>query len=109
MREPTTKDNAYSAFTQAGEIVWRSPRVLLGETEWRVTVYDHKRWSRCVGYEWRRSGHWMWRRDEDHPRYDSDDGQYAGLPKGLLKLYKEHALHINRLLREAREEAQEAS
>ena len=104
-KRPTTEDNDYSAFTQAGPIVWRSNRILIGRTEWRATVYRSERHDcRFVGYEWRRHGDWMWRRDEDHPNYDSDDGQYAGLPKGLRDLYIMDRAEIDRAMTQPEQE-----
>ena len=32
----------------------------------------------------------VWLDSRQHPRYDDHDGEYAGLPKGLRRLYEDH-------------------
>ena len=94
----------FSAFNQAGEILFRSEPRLIGKHEWRVTVYRHSQDRVVVGYEWRRAAETIlgftyppapyWRRDEDWPRYDHNDGMYAGMPRTLRRLYEEHRVEI---------------
>jgi len=96
-----------SAFAYMGTVLYQSAPRKIGKHEWRVTVYrslyhDNRA---MLGYEWRREytpalgGEW-WRRDTDWPRYNHNDGQFAGLPKTLAKLYQdEHpkfARHLQR-------------
>lgn len=82
-------------------IVWRSRAKTIGKTDWRIvfvrlTHIDGSE-GRCVSYEWRRAAATIigvtydadpiWRDMEDHPRYDHNNGQTAGLPKSLAKLH----------------------
>lgn len=78
-----------------------SEPMVIGKHEWRLVLY----WYPCmeydeatgkyvdverqvVGYEWRpAAGAWDWRRDVEWPRYDSDNGQTAGMPRTLRKLW----------------------
>ena len=82
-----------------------SPSMTIGKHEWRLVTYWGKalhydeasgKWNeheqRYVAYEWRPKedgalGPDDWQRDVDWPRYDSDNGQTAGLPATLRKLW----------------------
>ena len=100
---------APSAFSLAGDILWRSAPRRIGKHEWRVTVYRLASGRAVLGYEWRRAAETIsgytfppnprWRRDVDWPKYDRHDGQHAGLPRTLLKLYQEHRADLSRHLR----------
>ena len=73
----------------------------IGKHDWRLVTYWHPTMeyrdgrlteieSQVVGYEWRPAGLAFdadWRRDTDWPRYDADNGQTAGLPASLRKLW----------------------
>ena len=95
---------APSAFAGAGAILFRSPPRRIGKHEWRVTVYRHRQHGAIVGYEWRRAAETVmgltcppgpyWRRDEHWPRYDRNDGQFAGMPRTLRRLYRTHQPNI---------------
>ena len=90
--------NQNSAFACIGEIVWASPHRKVGKHEWRLTIYRINK-RRYLGYEWRRAPQTImgedfpsgpyWRQDVDWPKYNSNDGMWAGLPKSLLKLYND--------------------
>ena len=80
-----------------GDAIMRHSEVMqIGRHEWRLTLYRHPRYGVLVGYEWRTPtlsyaphlGPGRWRRDEEWPRYDANDGQYAGLPRTLKKLWQ---------------------
>ena len=94
-----------SAFDLPGNrIVNHSQPIRIGKHEWRLTLYRNNSDRPLIGYEWRpadgspirRSSpagdyflhHTTWMRDEDWPRYDHNDGQYAGLPHTLRKLWE---------------------
>ena len=101
MPKPSPDTDAHSAFTCLGTILWRSPPRAIGKHEWRIVVYRLDGFDRTlIGYEWRRAaqtimGHTfppdpVWRRDEEWPRYDSNDGQYGGMPRTLRRFYEAH-------------------
>lgn len=105
----TSGREAPGAFSLAGDILWRSAPRRIGKHEWRVTVYRLASGRAVLGYEWRRAAETIsgfafppgprWQRDVDWPKYDRHDGQYAGLPRTLLKLYQEHRADLSRHLR----------
>ena len=105
--DPEEGGHADSAFrAQAERILRRSDPIVVGRHEWRITLYIHRHRPRVpmIGYEWRRAdrrdhrvktphGDYTlpgdrWRRDVDWPRYDADNGQTAGLPKTVFKLWE---------------------
>ena len=89
------------AFALGHRIERSSEPMRIGTHEWRLTLYwgwgcdvvdgrlvESER--PLVGYEWRRIGPWsdgLWRRDVDWPRYDSHNGETAGLPRSLRRLW----------------------
>ena len=103
-RKTDTQSDAQSAFATSGEILFRSPLRKIGKHEWRVNVYRHRQYGAVVGYEWRRAAETImgrtfapapyWRRDVDWPRYNHNDGQYAGMPRTLARLYDTHRVEI---------------
>lgn len=107
-RNTDTPPDAPSAFAGSGEILFRSALRKIGKHEWRVTVYRHRRYGAVVGYEWRRAAETImgrnfppdpyWQRDVNWPRYDHNDGQYAGMPRTLARLYDAHRVAITRHL-----------
>ena len=98
-----------SAFAYTGGIRRRSAPMTIGLHEWRLVLYTlHEVDHPLIGYEWRkRPPAWYplgpadrWRCEEDWPRYDSDDGMYAGMPKRVATLWeqcpwahKDHPFH----------------
>ena len=112
---PGKTDEEWSPLASGGEILRLSEPFRIGRHDWRLVVYrtnDRKVFS---GYEWRRRattvcgmrfGADRWRRDTDWPRYDTNDGQYAGLPKSTRKLWQQcpwASTEAVRALREAGE------
>lgn len=105
----TSGQEAPSAFSLAGDILWRSAPRRIGKHEWRVTVYRLASGRAVLGYEWRRAAETIsgfayppsprWQRDVDWPKYDRQDGHYAGLPRTLLKLYQKHRADLSTHLR----------
>lgn len=95
---------APSAFAIGHRIERVSEPMRIRGYDWRLVLY----WGRgcgfdedgrlmetttlLVGYEWRCAGAWggrmPWQRDVDWPRYDSHNGETAGLPRTLRKLWE---------------------
>ena len=110
-----------SAFaSEAKRILRQSDPVVIGKHEWRLTLYTIDNAATAdetplIGYEWRRlncrpiprrtpAGTYhlpgnVWMRDRDWPRYDSDDGAWAGLPRSLVKLWRNSPWAHTRKLR----------
>ena len=96
-----------SAFDFAGNrIIRQSEPKRIGKHEWRLTLYRSEHHERpLIGYEWRRADRSpirrkcpggvyfldgsTWMRDEDWPSYNHNDGQYAGMPRTLRKLWEQ--------------------
>ena len=89
------------------DIIRISDPMRIGKHEWRLVLYrgtsrrykldpDQGRGTwidrpcRFVDYEWRRyePDPEHWRRAQDWPRYDFNDGLYSGLPRTLRKLWE---------------------
>ena len=108
-----------SAFWTEGVIRVSEP-TRIGRHEWRLVLYHgtfmhyaepQGRWteSPCqhVGYEWRSTSvPERWRRDTEWPRYDTNDGQFMGLPRRLLTLWERcpwaHDLRSKRAAQDAK-------
>jgi hypothetical protein len=98
--------------TQTGErlpfskdvLLFKSQHKTIGHTNWRVIVYErpevfHYNSGNPQTYAERYTGYqfWTgteWKRETEHPRYDYNDGTYAGLPKGLRTLFYENQVVI---------------
>ena len=96
-----------SAFDFAGNrIIRQSEPKRIGKHEWRLTLYRSEHHERpLIGYEWRRADRSpirrkcprgvyfldgsTWMRDEDWPSYNHNDGQSAGMPRTLRKLWEQ--------------------
>ena len=101
MTERQTDD--FPAFHDA---VFRSDPMRIGKHDWRVVVTPGFMGRRCIEYEWRRRaeticGHTFeaepyWTEASQWPRYNPHDGQHAGLPKTLAKLYAANVDAIQR-------------
>ena len=67
----------------------------IGKTYWTICVYP-SRFVGCVctGFSWSTDGA-RWLKDENHPRYNHNDGEFAGLPKGLVGLFEDNRDNIN--------------
>jgi hypothetical protein len=85
-------------------LLWQSAHKTIGHTNWKVVVYEKHNellnWrtgergtARYTGYFWWDGYNWM--SETAHPRYDSNDGTYAGLPKGLRKMFYDNESTIN--------------
>ena len=93
-------------------VIYITPVYKIGKTEWRMMVYeknnvlylpsetgkDHfmQGTHRFTRYQYNDYG--TWKNETDHPRYDSNDGSYAGLPKGLKKIFYNHEQEIKESL-----------
>ena len=96
-----------SAFSFAGNrIIRQSEPMRIGKHEWRLTLYRSDHHDRpLIGYEWRRADRSpirrkcpggvyhldgsTWMRDQDWPSYNHNDGEYAGMPRTLRKLWEQ--------------------
>lgn len=83
-------------------LLWQSPHMTIGHTNWKVVVYEKYNalldWTGKTGTA-RYTGYWYfdgadWKPETEHPRYNHNDGVYAGLPKGLRKLFYKHQKEI---------------
>jgi hypothetical protein len=81
--------------------------VKIGKHEWRAIVYAHPSYGNCSDYEWRTPAQLglpasTWQSSKEWPRYDSDNGATAGLPKSIRsKVYSPNAAAINSLCEKA--------
>lgn len=84
-----------------------SPIHQIGKREWRAVVYDANGYlgaSAFTDFEWRFPAFLgldppsEWKSITDHPRYNSNDGMYAGCPRTLRKLYERYKAEINQAL-----------
>ena len=92
-------------------VLYTTPEKRIGNTLWRLQVYekwDLKDWRkfeyglcRYTRYQFKstHSTDGLWHKATEHPKYDFNDGTYAGLPKGLRKLYFEHEQEIQAALK----------
>lgn len=92
--------------------VYETPAYKIGKTEWKLVVYENpdcilapsvtgepefmRGIARMTVYQY--NDHGVWRDHTLHPRYNSNDGSYAGLPRGLKKIFKRHETDINTAL-----------
>lgn len=78
----------------------------IGHKEWRVVVYDAQGKADVkafTDYEWRNYGEVIekaseWRSMTNWPTYDSNDGEFAGCPHTLRKLYEKNQKQINEFI-----------
>lgn len=95
----------------SNQVAFMSPTYKIGKTDWRIIVYVGESFNFKTGkYEPCRFTHYQfedlsqyWRGDKwmdenEHPRYKSDDGTWAGLPHGLRKIYQNHEAEIKAAL-----------
>lgn len=77
---------------------FKSPEMLIGKTYWRFVVYV-SRYGLVTGYEFVefKHGAYFWSPETEHLRYNSNDGMYSGLPKGLVKLWEDHKEEYEKL------------
>ena len=111
---------APGAFEVGHRIERSSEPMRIGHHEWRLTLYwgwgcdvvDGRLMESerpLVGYEWRAAepaGRGRWQRDVDWPTYDGQNGETAGMPRGLRRLWARcpwaHKDAIERLRKEER-------
>lgn len=81
-----------------------TPTYRIGKHEWRAVVYTSKS-GNFTDYEWR-DPDWhidpafAWRSMTRWPRYNHNDGMYAGCPKSLRsKIWEQHKHSIREHLR----------
>ena len=79
-------------------IYYTTPPVILGKHEWVLDVYQTEFYGRCTRHRWRRVGDAWWRKDEDWPTYDSNNGATGGMPKGLARHFHRHRVAIEQAL-----------
>ena len=91
------------------KIVFTTPSARIGKHEWRMIVYEQEqhdgKLARFTEYQWRPVfqtwGDTAWRYEDRWPRYNSNDGQYAGCPKSLAaRVYYPNQPQINAALQE---------
>lgn len=80
-----------------GGVIFCSPVVKYGQTQWTLCVYKHPTYGACTGYSWLDVDMGCWRQDKNHPRW-SGNATDCGLPQSLKKLYAEHAQTIKGIL-----------
>lgn len=94
-------------------ILYETPIYEIGrkyKTQWKLQVYERDdellniggerglaRYTRYM-YNAGWGGIIMWTREINHPKYDSNDGTWAGLPHGLRKIYEKHIVEIKEAL-----------
>jgi len=110
VEEPTLELLTASRCAIDGEVLWTSQPYLIGKTYWVVILYYSERFSEVLtGYHYRDKNfkphipYSEWAKEESHPRYNSHDGTYMGLPKGLVKLYQKHNYIIDKCARKEKE------
>ncbi len=88
-------------------IIYITPSRKVGKYEWRYMVYEALYFSfkpgkdemtRFTRYQYNAFG--IWRNETEHPRYDGNDGMYAGLPKRLYGIYKSNETAIQNALKQ---------
>lgn len=80
--------------TAFNEALFVSEPRKIGNTYWTICVYP-SRFVGCVctGFSWSTDSK-NWKKDENHPRYNHNDGEFAGLPKGLVSLFNDNRVSI---------------
>lgn len=91
-------------------LIYETPAYKIGKTRWKLIVYEQDDallphnsgvWTigikRFTSYLWL-CGESQWRSETEHPRYNSHDGTWAGLPQGLRKIYERHRSDIEQAL-----------
>ena len=79
-------------------IYYTTPPIILGKHEWVLDVYQTEFYGRCTRHRWRRVGDVRWRKDEEWPTYDSNNGATGGMPKGLARHFHRHRMAIEQAL-----------
>lgn len=89
-------------------IIYSTPAYSIGKTSWCMIVYEQddciikvnpltRGTARFTSYLFTDPfppGTNPWRLERDHPRYDHNDGVYAGLPKTLRQIFYAHQQEI---------------
>ena len=80
------------AKTRLNVILFATEPRKIGKTWWVYAVYSSafspgRNATEMYFYDPNTS---VWLDSRQHPRYDDHDGEYAGLPKGLRRLYEDH-------------------
>lgn len=79
------------------EVFWTSEPYKIGKTFWVHVLYycdinnrfyegfhfHDADYERCIPCS-------EWKKEKDHPKYNFNDGTYAGLPKGLIRLWEKN-------------------
>jgi hypothetical protein len=90
------------------EIIYSTPVVKIGKHEWRMIVYPTIYYGNCTMYQFRGIIELSdgiifrdkWENETNWPKYDSDNGATAGLPKTLSRLYYRYEKEIEKALGE---------
>ncbi|MBF0392693.1 MAG: hypothetical protein HQL38_08415 [Alphaproteobacteria bacterium] len=72
------------------EVTFSEP-MTIGKHEWRIRFDE----GGTINYEWRRLGQRMWRSYRDWPSYDFNNGQTAGLPASVKKLWERERKRVD--------------
>jgi hypothetical protein len=99
------KIGAKLAFSQ-DVLLWKSEFKIIGKTAWMFIVYERPdvyHYSTKSTHSEKYTGflYWdgeRWEREFNHQKYDTNDGSYAGLPKGLVKLFHSHKSETDKVL-----------
>lgn len=98
------------------DIIWRSPIKVIGKHEWMHLIYTHFIHGPVGLHVWRPrqdwSGPYLWRKEEEWPAYNSNDGEYAGMPRTLRRFwdsYKDDFKAAHKAAEEAYTQSKEAS
>jgi len=80
-------------------IYYTTPPIILGKHEWVLDVYQNLCYQRrFTRHRWRRVGDPQWRKDEEWPTYDTNNGTTGGMPKGLARHFHRHRAAIEQAL-----------
>ena len=99
------------------KIIYETPVYKIGKTDWKIIVYERdncysfsrdgyfekdktypsQRFTRYM-YDAGWDGIRVWTDETNHPKYNGNDGSYAGLPKGLRKIKEKHEVEIKQAL-----------
>jgi len=90
----------------ADKILYATPEMLIGKHRWKMIVYRTPHNHVYTDFLWWDDwgfGAGRWQSMEEWPKYNSNDGLYAGCPHTLRKLYDAHKAEIEDTLNAGRQ------
>ncbi len=76
---------------KADRLHYESTPQTIGKSDWKIVVKDSDYSGRATEYLFRPAGKGgAWKPGKEHPNYNINDGQFLGLPKGLLTIYRDN-------------------